>query len=119
MDRFLIGQFLITLVWIAFISAIFFAFFFYLKFRNKERMMLIEKNADLAELYRKSEKRFPWLIIGFTILGIGLGFTLSTILVVTTKIFVHDFVELITISTAALFGAIGIIVGTIMERRKI
>ncbi|MCK4920726.1 MAG: hypothetical protein KAS71_06755, partial [Bacteroidales bacterium] len=52
-----------ALPWLGFFAAIVLAWYFYLKARNKERMALIEKGADVSEIYSKQEVtfRFPWL----------------------------------------------------------
>lgn len=65
----------ITLIWLGLFAAIFFAWYYYLKARNKERMALIESGKDVSEIYSKQEIkfRFPWLKLGI----IGTGFSLG------------------------------------------
>ena len=63
------------LIPIAFVTAIVFVWYFYLKMRNKERMALIEKGKDIPSV---SNSKFPWLKIGIIITGVGIGmFTAS------------------------------------------
>ena len=58
-----------ALPWLGFFAAIVLAWYFYLQARNKERMALIEKGADVSDIYSKQEVtfRFPWLKIGIII----------------------------------------------------
>lgn len=64
-----------ALQWLGLFTAIVLAWYFYLKARNKERMALIEKGADVSQIYSRQEVKikFPWLKIGILITGIALG----------------------------------------------
>ena len=107
------------IIWLGFFSAVFFSYYYYLKFRNKERILLIEKNVDLSEFYKKSEKNFPWLMIGFAFLGIGICLIMPLSLVLFTALLKEkEGIVLALISSAILFGAIGIIVGHSFEQKK-
>ena len=59
-----------ALVWLGFFAAVFLAWYFYLKARNKERMALIESGKDVSEIYSKQEIKFkfPWLKLGIILL---------------------------------------------------
>lgn len=65
----------LTLIWLGFFAAIFLAWYFYLKARNKERMALIEGGKDVSEIYAKREIkfRFPWLKLGIITTGFSFG----------------------------------------------
>ncbi len=69
----------LALVWLGFFAAVFLAWYFYIKARNKERMALIEKGADVSEIYKKREIKFriPWLKIGIILTGIALGWLIA------------------------------------------
>lgn len=65
-----------TIIAVAFITAIFFTWFFMHKAKEEERQLLIERGADLSELPERGTVtfRFPWLKLGcvFTMGCIGL-----------------------------------------------
>jgi len=69
---------------LSFISAIFFAWFFYQQARNKERLVLIEKGESLDEIFKKQRTNefkfsFPWLKLGNVVIGLSIGFGLISI----------------------------------------
>ncbi|MFO7657990.1 MAG: hypothetical protein R6W78_13085 [Bacteroidales bacterium] len=112
--------------WLAFCSTVFLAYYYFLKFRNKERILLIEKNVDLSEIYKgggrreKFEWHFPWYIIGYTLLGIGLGFiAFSIAFLISQKQELHEEIAIsILVSASIFFGALGIIIGHSIEQKK-
>lgn len=69
----------ITLIWLGFFAAVFLAWYFYLKARNKERMALIETGKDVTEIYSRQEIkfRFPWLKLGIILTGFSFGFLIA------------------------------------------
>ncbi|HYQ55962.1 MAG TPA: DUF6249 domain-containing protein [Draconibacterium sp.] len=114
----------ITLVWLGLFAAIFLAWYFYLKARNKERMALIESGKDVSEIYskQKSTFRFPWLKLGVIMTGISFGFLLSFF--VTTILF-KNWPELRGYESATfifgitfLFAAISIIIAYFIDKPK-
>ena len=111
------------LTWLGFFAAVFFAFYFYLRFRNKERMALIEKGVDVSEIYKKRDIsfRFPWKMIAIMIIGIGTGLFFSYVFVENPPPpFKHsniaDEPEIIITFSLLIFGGIGILVGNLLER---
>lgn len=109
-----------TIIWLGFFAAIFFAYIYYLRFRNKERMLLIEKNADIAEIYKRPARsfHFPWFILGFALLGIGVGLLSGTVVCLVAKIHEQAIVASIIFSTSLLNGALGIIIGANVEKKR-
>ncbi len=108
------------LTWLGFFSAVFLSYYYYLRFRYKERILLIEKNVDVSEIYKKSDRHFPWYMIGFTLLGIGLGFVVALCIayfISKSQSIEEEIVALIFISASILFGAIGMIVGHSLEQK--
>ncbi len=105
-----------ALTWLGFFAAVFLTYYYYLKFRSQERMKLIEKNVDLSEFYRKktNQQHFPWYILGFTLLGIGIGgvgyFSVRFLLDADTPLVFFAFVF--------IFGALGILIGRSFEKKK-
>lgn len=105
-------------VWLGFFAACFFSYYYFLKFRNMERMSLIEKGADIAEVYMR--KKFPWFIVGLILLGIGLGIitTLAVFIFILHGIKEDEIIILTTISTSVIFGSIGAIIGNVIENKR-
>lgn len=63
------------------IAALFFAWYFYLQARNKERMELIDRGEKLEDIFRLQQKNrfkfmFPWLKVSVVILGMSISFLL-------------------------------------------
>ena len=108
--------------WLGFFAAIILSFYFYLRFRNKERMALIEKGVDVSEIFKRRDFtfKFPWLRIGILALGIGLGFFVTYLfLVLAPPRFTgnnHQYDEVIFWFSLIIFGGLGIILGHILER---
>jgi len=73
---------LLTILTIAFITAIFLTWFFIHKSKQEERQLLIEKGADLSELPEKgiSNINFPWLKIGCVLTLGSIGLLIGVIL---------------------------------------
>lgn len=108
------------LVWLGFFAAIFFGWYYYLQARNKERMALIEKDADITEIYKKREIRFyfPWLKLGMITMGAGFGLFLSTFLMPILSRENSIPKELIAFSLVFFFGGVGLVVAYFIERPK-
>ncbi len=121
MNTWSIGQITSMLTWLGFFTTVILAYYYYLKFRHKERISLIEKNVDLSDFYKKSERRFPWYIVGFTILGAGLGFIISlsaTFIISQKQNIGPDFLVPMIFATTILFGALGLLIGHSIEQKK-
>jgi len=120
MERIIIKDITTMITWLGFFTAVFLTLFYYLRYRSKERMLLIEKNVDLSELYKKRVKSFPWFIVGFVLLGFGFGTVMVVVLEITLK---HQQLSgippsFILIGLSILFGAIGMIIGHVQEQKK-
>lgn len=62
--------------------------------------------------------RVPWFIISLTIIGSSLGVILGFILVLSNKQLLNDAVSLIIIITiAVLFMGIGLLIGSLLEKK--
>lgn len=110
-------DFSLALFWLGLFASVFFGWYFYLKARNKERMALIEKNADVSEIFKpmklKFNFNFPWFKIGMMITGIGLG--LVTAIILSTFIRVRN--ELVP-SLMLLFGGLSMVIAYYLEKQK-
>lgn len=107
-----IEEITVALTWLGFFAAVFLAYYYYLKFRNQERMKLIEKNVDLSEIYmqKTNHRDFPWYLVGFTLLGIGIAGVVFTLMNYDDPIMLFAFVF--------IFGALGLIIGRSFEKKK-
>lgn len=66
---------------VAAITALFFAWYFYLQARNRERMELIDRGEKLEDIFRLQRQNrfkfiFPWLKVSVVIIGMSLSFFL-------------------------------------------
>ncbi len=121
MDNWSIHQITTMVTWLGFFSTVVLTYYYYLRFRHKERITLIEKNVDLSDFYKKSERRFPWYILGFTLLGTALGFLIafSVAFIISQKL--NTFMNMlspIALGATILFGALGLIIGHSIEQKK-
>ena len=109
-----------SLPWLGFFATVVLAWYFYLKARNKERMALIEKGADVSEIYSKQEVtfRFPWLKIGLVITGISIGITLVFVIYILfpNNTTYEDGLGPLTIISGCLFGGIAMIISHFVGR---
>lgn len=113
-----VGYFTSMIAWLGFFAAIFLSYFHYLKFRNQERRLLIEKGIDIRELYKPSNNRFPWYVLGYAVIGCALGIFLGVFLFDYVCHISSDYLALLITMSAFLLGAIGIIVGKRVEDKK-
>lgn len=107
-----------TIIWLGFFASIFFGWYFYLQARNKERMALIERNVDVTEIYKKREIHFrlPWLKLGLTILGVGIGILVGPIFYYSLgepRLSMGAFV----IGSMMIFGSLGLLIAYFIEKR--
>ena len=113
-----------TLSWLGFFTAIILSFYFYLRFRNKERMALIEKGVDVTEIFKSRDFsfKFPWLRLGMLVLGIGSGAFVGYLFIVLAPIIFtgdnHEYEQFILIFSLLIFGGLGIIIGNFIERSR-
>ena len=115
---------MIALIWLGFFAAVFLGWYFYLKARNNERMLLIEKGKDVSEIYVKREFkfRFPWLKLGVILTGFSFGWLVAFIFVEIVKeelrldYSFHD--EPLILGIIFLFTAISILVAYFVDKPK-
>jgi hypothetical protein len=110
-------DFSLTLIWLGFFASVFFGWYFFLQARNKERMALIEKNAELPGIFKTPEARFhfPWLKLGMIITGTGLGFCIALI---TGQLSAIQYIEPMIFGCMLLFGGLGMVIAHLIEKPK-
>ncbi|MCK9411786.1 MAG: hypothetical protein M0Q53_05765 [Prolixibacteraceae bacterium] len=112
-------DFAFYLVWLGFFASILLGWYFYLQARHKERMALIEKNADLSEVFKARENRFPWLKLGMTITGVGFGFCM--VFPLREIIGIQNFgaeMEMAIFGFMMFFGGLGAVIGHFIDKPK-
>ena len=65
---------------VAMFVTIILAVYFTTKAKNKERMALIEKGADVSEIYRKKENPNSFFKSGVVLIGVALGLVFAVII---------------------------------------
>jgi hypothetical protein len=118
-----ISDITVTIAWLGFFSAIVLSFYFYMRFRNKERLALIEKGVDVSEIFKTKEFtfKFPWSRFGILILGIGTGLLVAYIWIDYLPMPSRDPSyaynrSIILMSSVLFFGGVGLIIGNVFER---
>jgi len=113
-------DFSFALIWLGFFASIFFGWYFYLQARNKERMALIEKNADVTEIFKAREIRFrfPWLKLGMLVAGVGFGFGLGILLTIIPAVEQGGLRSGLLIGFMLFFGGLGIVIAYFIEKPK-
>ena len=77
-----------------------------------------ENRNNYMEKTVKRGFRVPWFIISLTIIGSSLGVILGFVLVLSNKQLLNDAVSLIIIITiAVLFMGIGLLIGSLLEKK--
>jgi len=67
---------------------------------------------------RRIKIRFPWYLIGFTIIGGALGFLVGIILMFMKLTSDTKLEGMLALTITILFGAIGIVVGNYIEKKN-
>lgn len=117
-------MFFIALIWLGLFAAAFFAWFFFVQARNKERLALIEKGADAANFFAKKESKkrfsFPWMKFGLLLcgLGFGLGIGLFVISLPGLEKSMEDVGPGIVFATTFIFGGIGMMLSHYVDKPK-
>jgi len=115
-------EFSLALVWLGFFASIFFGWYYYIQARNKERMALIDKNADVTEIFRvrRHTFRFPWMRLGMIFVGVGLGLLLALFISSNTTIRDEqgDTMGVLVIGSMMFFGGLGAVVSHFIDKPK-
>lgn len=109
------SQITFTIIFLAFLTAGFLAWFFTHKSREKERLMLIEKGIDVPDKESgfSFSFRFPWLKVGIVITAISTGILMGVVVTTLTD-FHNDLVPVFML----LFGGIGMIIAHYVGKRE-
>jgi hypothetical protein len=124
MDSYSIELIMEGLAWLGFFAAIILSFYFYLRFRNKERMALVEKGVDVSEIFKSRDFSFkiPWLRLGMLAIGVGFGILVGyLVIVLVPQKFAgnnQQFISLILMFSLLIFGGVGIILGNFIEKSR-
>lgn len=115
-------DFSLALIWLGFFASIFFGWYYFIQARNRERLALIEKNADVSEIFRvrRGSFRFPWLRLGMIVVGVGLGLCL-TLLVQQSSHMIDgpgDMVGILAVGFMMLFGGLGAVIAHFLDKPK-
>lgn len=114
----------IVLIWLGLFAAAFLAWFYFLQARNKERMALIEKGADVASFLTKKEQRkrfsFPWLKFGLLLTGLGLGLGIGLLIISFPGIArdLEDVAPGIVFAATFIFGGLGMMFSHFVDKPK-
>ncbi len=122
--RIIMEMFGIAMIWLGLFAAAFLAWFYFIQARNKERMALIEKGADVASFLTKKETRkrfsFPWLKFGLLLTGLGLGLGIG-LLIISNPTMSRDLEDVapgIVFATTFIFGGFGMMLSHFVDKPK-
>ncbi len=106
-----------VLAWLVFFAALTISWIFYLRFRNKERMALIEKGVDAPDAFKES--KFPWLKIGIVIIGLSMGVSLVVLaFMINPQRLAGEFFLLLMVLSGLFFGGIAMIIAHFVNRKE-
>lgn len=110
----LMGMLTGALISLGFFAAIFFAIYFSVKARNKERMMLIERGVDISEIYKKKNtgNGHGFFKFGVVAIGIGVGLMVGWIL---SMLFYNPVVSYFI--GILVFGGVGVLVANFLVEK--
>jgi len=109
----------VSLTFISFFAGVFFAWHFYLKAKQKERLALIEKaleGIDAAKLFQRPARKgysFPWLKLGILLFSITFGVAIGVIFINTLGMD-EDYVPLF----GFMFGGVGMIAAHFADKKE-
>ncbi|CAN5213576.1 hypothetical protein BH23BAC3_BH23BAC3_13740 [soil metagenome] len=108
------SQITFTVIFLAFIIAIFLAWYFSHKTRANERVLLIEKGVEIPDSEKGWEFsfRFPWLKLGVLVTAIATGLFIGSIISEMSDLRIA-FEPLMML----LFGGIGMIIAHYADRK--
>jgi hypothetical protein len=114
---------MLAIIWLGFFASIFFGWYYFLQARNKERMALIDRDKDVSEIYAKREFRirFPWLKLGMMITGVGVGLTV-TALMMLNPVWEHMIQRtegMLIAASILLFGGISMVIAHYIDKPRI
>lgn len=113
---------LVILFLLVFVAAITISLIFYLKARNKERMALIEKGADVSDIYKRAKDHvsFPWLKVGIVITAICIGVlvVIFSLILFPENAVIREAVMILMVISGLLFGGIGMIIAHFTGRQE-
>lgn len=103
----------ITIIAVVFIIVAFLTWVFIHRSKEKERLLLIEKDVDMSKLPESTSFsfRFPWLKIGIVITSTTIGMLIGVVIMETIGIN-----EGIVPMIMFLFGGIGMIIAHYVDR---
>ena len=117
-------DFSIALTWLGFFAAAFFAWYYFLQARTKERTLLIEKGADADNFFRRKKDRkgfrFPWLKLGIMLVGLARGIVIAIILVRWPGLLdaLHGLEPGVFFGSMMFFGGLSMITAHFIDRKK-
>jgi len=97
---------------VAFFASIVLVVYFTTKFNYQIRKAILEKGGDIG---LDSKMKFPFLEIGLTILGIGLGLAISVIPQISNL--PHYAKDVLSGACILLFGGLGLVSAFFIRRR--
>jgi len=95
-------------------TAIILAIYYSVRARNKERMALIEKGADVSEIYKKKDNTHGFFKFGMILVGIAIGLIFG---VIFSKINLLPGV-VAYFSMILLFGGLGVLLANYLAANK-
>lgn len=84
--------------------------------------MPLEEKTDAVRLDASGQRRikisFPWYIFGFTIIGGALGFIAGILIMIVQLVPQKNLQGTLAVALTILFGAIGLVIGTYIEKKS-
>ena len=109
------GEIIFTILFLAFLTVAFLAWYFTHKTREKERLIMLEKGMELPQTENKKSFgfTFPWLKAGILLVSLSIGLLIGLLLEATFGQY-WGAPPLFLV----LFGGIGMIIAHFVDKKK-
>lgn len=122
MDNYILERIIGGIIWLGFFTSVILSIYFYLRFRNRERMALIEKGIDIAEIFKPLDFSFRnlWFRLGLLAVGAGTGILVAFLIIVLTPETIVGFnqqrISIILMFSLLIFGGLGAVLGNYSDK---
>jgi hypothetical protein len=122
MDNYTLERIIGGIIWLGFFTSVILSVYFYLRFRNGERMALIEKGIDVKEIFKPRDFSFRdlWFRLGLLALGAGTGIFVAFLIITLAPQSMVGYnqqrISIILMFSLLIFGGLGAVLGNYSDK---